>query len=344
MRKLLFLLLISVAFSSSLDSSYFYKSAVNNMIIAFGISGLLIALYYMAGSFLNSPKLMAFSKKETYELIMTLFIFIFFTLWFGGQGAFYNLGFNFIGESKTFLSKLIGNLSMYYTIIEAINFILYTLYSFQINLGTANMGVMFLFQVGPGFKPLITASSYASQLIQIVLGEFVGIRVLFVFIERWLIPYVLPFALLFRSVPFTRSIGNILIAISFALFIIYPFMFYIESKIYEKVFSNVVLSSFKNFFSDFLSIIPSDTGGKITVFAVGIVFSFLKNPWYTTLFFLSGVIIEIFKQVLYQVAYITVIFGGILPFINIFVTLSLAREISKFLGTDIILAALEKVL
>lgn len=200
--------------------------------IALLTGGLIAALYYMLSRLLASPQLEAFAKEEISQWFITFFIVALWLVIYGILGsaisavacsgapscdqfsvAFFALDVVFHQLRSAYLSFL--SIEFFVGFFSSVGF--------SIPLGTPLMAVKWL-----GFSPLSGLAMLSNVVVNVVesLGMLIGLvvgREQLLGLFRDLVPrFLLPLGLLMRGLPFTRITGSSIIAISFAVFFIFP--------------------------------------------------------------------------------------------------------------------------
>jgi sterol desaturase/sphingolipid hydroxylase (fatty acid hydroxylase superfamily) len=132
--------------------------------------------------------------------------------------------------------------------------------------------------------------------------------------------------MLLRAFPYTRNAGEALFALVFALALFYPFMFIFDYEVHKIMQYNIVNP--EKAASNFIH-----KSGLMGVFGPALIVMFLMAGVFVP-FFLGGALSVAFELVRTSVYYIVIV-SVILPFLNIFVTLTVAREIAAFFKTDV---------
>ena len=315
---------------------------VPSMLVLLVISTAIIVVYLL-GSLFDSPALSALAKQEGYEILLTVMIFIAFfsvsALIFdivlvkniaGVEGGFMGTAEQYSKTMVIKISKDVGALSFF-------NTLLYLYYSAPVRFGKAvHAGISFT--LGPALRPLIDGIGVASNLLSVALGEWLANMSLLCFIKRVAVPIMLPIGLLLRSVPQLRGGGNALIAFAFALFIVYPMMLTLNNLAYEMRYGSVAgTSPIQTAVSYFIAEYGVLGGAAILIGVKMITGTFLG-----TLLIISGIMV--FVNTMADIFYTVFVLSFFLGLLNIFVTLTLAKEIARFLGTEINVSAFVKLI
>ncbi|MEW6528718.1 MAG: hypothetical protein AB1391_02400 [Candidatus Micrarchaeota archaeon] len=321
------------------------NSLVANSFFAIVIMVMAIALLYMVGNFFQMPNLIAMAKQEIGEIIITIFIAVFlvgfiFASVFYSPSSQNSPNINFFQQATDYSYRVLHKISYVSSIMMTSNMMLNSVYSLYIPLGPVHKSMSM--QLGPALRPLIDGVSFCLQFLITSYGEWVIFLFMFCFIQKWFIPLFFPFGLFLRTFPHTRGGGNALIAISIALSTIYPFMFYVDSLIFEDQFPHS--SGLGGYVTEFSKAVTTlFTGlGVGAVASLFIAFSFI----YLSSFMVSAILLitALFYNVILETVHLVMIFSIILPIFNVFLTLTFAREIAKMLGTEISISAFAKVI
>lgn len=147
----------------------------------------------------------------------------------------------------------------------------------------------------------------------------------------------LPIGILLKAFPQTRGGGNALIAISIAFFLVYPLMLVVNYQAYEYKYGLLSeRSGVEAIVTDFLESAGFITLAVYAIFLLGAVkqvAGVLALSWALTTFF------DLYTDVIYTVFVLSIF----LPLFNIFITFTFAREIAKYFGTEINIAAFAKL-
>ncbi len=230
-----------------------------------------------------------------------------------------------IDASMAFARLMVAEMVDNYGLLVIYNMVIHTVYSSTMWVGVS-FRAMYNFNLGPVLKPIIDILGTILQYLSLAISEWMVHIVMLCFIKRWTFGLFIPLAILLRSIPYTRAAGEALLALVFALATIYPFMFLVDYEAHKLMQWNltdgrVVLSSFIAKSGIFSIAIP--------LVAIALLAGGVFIP-----FFLSGAISIAFELIRSSVYYI-VVMSMVLPFLNIFLTLTLAREWAKFFNVTV---------
>jgi len=309
------------------------------MIIYFGI-----ALIYMAGQVFNLPTLIATAKDEGFQTLMTVIrvFFIVGLLW--ASNVWYSISIPptppggpadpvyqsagavaMIDAAGAFSRLMVVEMVNSYSMLLMYNMVIHTLYSSTMFIGVT-WRAMYSFNLGPVLKPLIDIIGMALQFLQVGIGEWMMHIILLCMIKKWMWSLFIPVSMLLRALPHTRGAGEALFALAVALAVVYPFMFVFDYEVHKLMSKNLVDSE------SAVSTFIHDTG-IVGVAASVVVVMFLMAGVFMP-FFLGGALnlaFELIRNAVYYVA----IMSLFLPFLNVFVTLTAARETAKVFNVDV---------
>ncbi|MBD3398449.1 hypothetical protein GF412_04460 [Candidatus Micrarchaeota archaeon] len=199
--------------------------------IALLSAGFIVILYYLLGKFLGSPQIDAFAKEELSQWMISVFIA---ASWFAVYAATSGIVSAAIcgGESCSLVTLAFYSLdSVFYEILSAyVGFLSLEIFigvlssiGFSLSMGTPILAVKWLsFSPYGGMAMLSNAVVSIIESIGMLVGLVVGRQQLLEFLFDITPGFLLPLGLFLRSLPFTRTTGSSLIAISFAGFFIFP--------------------------------------------------------------------------------------------------------------------------
>lgn len=302
------------------------------VMISFGV-----AIFYMVGKLLDAPPLIAIARSEILEIAHTTFIVAFFF-------AFFVFATNVVlGEpNRVFDTAMEYSAIMIHKItkdmfwLSALNTLLHMLYAAPLRFGVLYHAVRF--NLGGLLKPFVDGIGTMASLLSFALGEWIANLNVLCFIKKFVPTILLPIGVIFRSIPQTRGGGNALIGLSVALFLVYPLMLYMNYQAYTYQFGDIASrSNVEEITSSFT--LSSGVGAL----AVGLIWLRSITGMLLGIPFLMGLIttvLDVYADVLYTVFVLSIF----LPLLNIFVTLTVARELSKYFGTEINISAFVKLI
>jgi hypothetical protein len=307
------------------------------ILVSFGIT-----LVYMAGQLLNLPNLVAQAKEEGFQTLLTAIRVVFVILLVWASNMWYTISVPASVASDDLVYAEAGAHSMIdgasavsrfmvvemvnsYTMLLLYNMLIHTLYSSTMWVGIT-WRAMYSFNLGPVLKPLIDIIGMALQFLSLGIGEWMMHIVLLCMIKKWMWSIFIPLSLLLRALPHTRGAGEALFALGVSLAVVYPFMFLFDYEVHLLLSENLVNS--EDALTSFVQ-----SSGIIGVAASVVVIMFLMAGAFIP-FFLGGALnlaFELVKNAVYYVA----IMSFFLPFINVFITLTAAREVAKVFNVDV---------
>lgn len=300
-------------------------------------------LLYLFGQFMQSPSLIAKAKDAFYEMGITflrlaLVIGVivaanqWFTLNYTDQGSalvgsppVFSAGDTIIDSAMTYSRRILFEMTQNYSMLLIFNTIIHTIYSATLMFGFV-WRAMFTFNLGPVFRPIIDMIGFSTQFLGVAIGEWMFHLVALCLIKKWTWSLFIPAAILLRAFPATRKAGESLFALTFSLALVYPATFIMNNEIHNMLVSTIpssgsVVANFIN--GSGLVSIGALIFGLAILFA-GVFFPLILNSALT-------VGLELMRSSVYYV----VIVSLLLPFINIFLTLTSAKELSRFFGIEI---------
>jgi len=326
--------------------------------IAMLLVGFAITLVYMMGQVTQSTSLIVASKDEALQLFYTVIrvVFIFGVL-FGANWWYsirtsgitdptslyairssdpWNPGgpMTMIDAAMAYCRSMVVEMVTNYSNLVLYNMVVHTLYSSTMWFGVT-WRVMYSFNLGPVLKPLIDILGMALQFLGIGISEWMLHLVMLCLIKRWTWSLFIPIAIFLRTIPQTRGAGEALFAVVFALAVIYPLMFLVTYETHKVMRNNLVES--QSLVSSFVQ-----KSGILAVTASVLVIMFLAAGVFFP-FFISSALSVAFELIRNAVYYV-VVMSLLLPFINIFVTLTAAREVAKFFNVDVSFMSFVKII
>lgn len=237
-------------------NSNFMNNLVSLSFLALAATAAVVALAYMGGKIAESPRVLTWCKGEVWQvfvsgaLVAAVYIAIgmFCISTPADLAGFFRQGaaaqediMHSFGESEgmyaaaqTYLERLAS-----YTkgvIVE----VRYNMGVYELRSGIQEFRCTlfcFIASLGESYAPHGGESTYPSLLGNTLsIGTVALLSVLFqlfllMYIENGLFLLFLPFAIVMRSVPFMRGFGGALIALVVSLYILYPFMIYVDGVV-----------------------------------------------------------------------------------------------------------------
>jgi len=312
--------------------TWFAPAIIVTIIILFSL-----AVLYMGGQFFQSPNLIALAKDELYQTIITVLRVMFIIGTITAGNLFYSISAAGTSDpiylsnhymidaamafSRTMVAEMINN----YSILVIYNMVIHTIYSSTMWVGVS-WRAMYNFNLGPVLKPLMDIIGMATQYLSLAISEWMVHIIVLCFIKRWMWGVFIPLGMVLRAVPYTRNAGEALLMLTFALGTIYPFMFIFDYEAHKLMKLTLIdgESALQSFIarSGIFSV-----SGALVVLALlmgGVIFPF----------FVGSAVSVAFELIRSSVYYI-VIMSMLLPFLNIFITLTLAREWARVFNVNI---------
>ncbi|NYZ74010.1 hypothetical protein H0O00_02620 [Candidatus Micrarchaeota archaeon] len=304
------------------------------IIVLFGIG-----IVYILGQFLGSPQLIALAKDELFQTGLTVLRVFFLigtltaaTTWYvlsaaGSTDPIYSdpANQNMIDAAMAFARMMVSDMSNHYSMLLIYNMVMHTIYSATMWIGVT-WRAMYSFNLGPVLRPLIDILGSALQFLSLGISEWLLHIVTLCLIKKWMWGLFIPLGMLLRAFPYTRNAGEALLALSFSLAIFYPFMFIFDYEVHKLMKWNIADPS--KAVSTFLQ-----ESGILQVFGSVLVAMFLMAGVFMP-FFMGGALTIAFELIRGAIYYIVII-SIMLPFLNIFVTLTTAKETADFFRTDV---------
>ncbi len=351
------------------------KDYLINSFLAIFISLLISVLSYYAVKVvgqtnINPSSILAMKVQDT---IVTVLIVIIFGGMFMAVGG---TNYGFLRNSMEFTRELVFEASTYIMFLSFLNTGIVLLSQLAVPLP---FNADYVFSVTINFqqavKPLIDASFTIANFYSLLLSEWVGKFFVLCFMRFYAYPVLIPLGVLLRSFNFTKGAGNALIAITLSFFFVYPVMLSFNYALYKSTIGKLSLRKLSPVK------IAIDYVGPIIIYVTSVniatkVFSKLFGPktapnWikkflYTSSGALKGfglfaglaarsfqlvvligglMMITVFvTKILIQSVNLIVVYSFLLTALNVYVTLVLAQEISRHLGTELELSAFTRVL
>jgi hypothetical protein len=324
--------------------------------IALVALGFAIGLLYMLGQLMQMPSMLALAKDEAVQMLYTVLrvVFIFGVLfaaqsWFtvrttGAADPIYSIASHdplnqgappaMIDSAMAFCRSIIVEMITNYSNLVMYNMVVHTIYSSTMWFGVT-WRTMYSFNLGPVLKPLIDIIGMALQYLGLGLGEWMVHLSILCMIKKWTWTLFIPASIFLRALPQTRTAGEALFAIVFALALVYPFMFIATYETHKLMRGNLVDSSqaLQSFVQKSGILAVAGSMLLIVFLAAGVFFPFFV-----------GAGLNVAMEMVRSSVYYVVILSLLLPFINIFVTLTAAREFAKFFNVDVSFMSFIKVI
>ncbi|MFA5077308.1 MAG: hypothetical protein WC488_02685 [Candidatus Micrarchaeia archaeon] len=323
------------------NAEYAAVELMKSTFFALFIMAMAIALMYMAGNFFQLPKVIGFARQEINELIITCLVAVVFLAFLAPLNYSSNLlGFDVFQKATDYSYKMLDKVSTYSSLLITANIAVNSIYTLYVPLGPIRRAMTM--QLGPALRPLIDAVSFGLQFLITTYGEWAVFIFMFCFIQKWFLVFFFPAGLFLRTFPQTRGGGNTLIGLAVALSTVYPFMFYLDGLIFDAQFPAGASTLSASYFLDIIRLIATQViSGTSASILFGALSMLYISPWMVGAVMMAVVM---YFDVMIDVLHLIVIFSLLLPVMNIFVTLTFAREIAKHLGSEINLSAFAKLI
>jgi len=216
----LFLLLSGLSFAA--DVNFIVIVPVVAVIVA-----IIIGLAYMLSTATADPRLGAWAKTELREFVLALFIIAAVSGLFIGTTEFSKAVTgqdDYVEYSIDVVDEMIDSFdAAYISIIKASGKIRIAA-TFSTWAAVPIWFISFIYSSAPlsGIGPVFTSLGIATQGLTNVIFLYEGLRVLIVFLQATIPPIILPLAFAVRLFPFTRKVGNAMIAVSLAGILLLP--------------------------------------------------------------------------------------------------------------------------
>ncbi len=318
--------------TASVFAAWFAPAIFMSIVVFFGI-----ACIYMMGQLLSSPNLIAMAKDEFWQNAVTIFRVAFIAsilfsgnIWFalktdGTTDPVYKNKDNMIDAAMAFSRQMVVEMIGTYSTLLIYNTVIHTVYSSTMWVGVS-FRAMYNFNLGPVLKPIIDIVGTSLQYLSLAVSEWMVHNIVLCFIKRWTWGLFIPLAIFLRAIPYTRNAGEALLSLAFALAVIYPLMFLVSYEAHKLV--SVSLTDNQGAVSAFITksglFSIAATLVAIALFAAGAILPI----------FLSGAVTIAFELIRSSVYYI-IIMSMLVPFLNIFITLTLAREWAKIFNVTV---------
>jgi hypothetical protein len=298
-----------------------------------------LAVVYMLGQLFNSPQMIALAKDEIFQTALTVGRVMLLVALLAAGEMWYSLRavdtsdriynnpnvHSMMDAAMAFARLMVSDMVGHYGMLVMYNMVIHTLYSSTMWVGVT-WRAMYQFNLGPVMKPLIDIVGSALQFLSLGISEWMLHIVTLCLIKKWTWGLFIPLSMLMRAFPYTRNAGEALFALVFALALFYPFMFLFDYEVHKIMKFNLVDA--QKAMGAFLH-----KSGIMSLFGSVLVMMFLMAGVFMP-FFLGGALNLAFELIRGSVYYIVII-SILLPFINIFVVLTAAKEIASFFRVDV---------
>ena len=332
---------------SGVISLWLAPSAFAGLIVLFGL-----ACIYMLGQTFNMPNLTAIAKDEAFQTGLTFLRVGFIAGALVSGNFFYTLNISSISSSTpdaiysnpdnvqtidaalAFARLMTSDMVTHYSMLLFYNMIIHTIYSSTMWFGVT-WRAMYSFNLGPVLKPIIDLIGSALQYLSLGITEWLLHIVTLCFIKKWMWGLFIPIGILLRAFPQTRNGGEAILSLGLTLALVYPYMFLFDYETH-KVLKLTILDA-EDSMDSFLQ-----KSGLLKIFGSAILVMLLMSGVFIQ-FFLASALSLAFELIRGAVYYI-IIMSIFMPFLNIFVTLTAAKETAEFFKADVNFLAFLKII
>lgn len=262
--------------------------------VALGLAVLIVAIFFLVAYFFQSPELIAMAREELAALIFTVFILMF---WLGSDAILNGM------STGVVLSSLPPSLQGIFQPSSSNSGEIQGLAESHIQLALAGVSIiedklidqykeLYLFEALIGFLSTISfpiASPFpAIAIISFSLAPFTGLTLLsnahtviveaigYLITVMWAKEFILLFArdavplllfplgLVLRAIPFYRKTGSSIIALSFALYFVFPFATILSNYLIFDIYQPADFAYMPSMASFFSTSSQQDTQNKIS--------------------------------------------------------------------------------
>ncbi len=200
-------------------------------VIAIILTSAIIGLAYVASGAFGNPRVGAWAKNAFLEMIVSAVIIAIFAVSWAGL----NLAGLDLLESGHFTASLMKNTVQYDLAHVTLIDVLVNLYgNLNVSFGVLFTGVNF--STKTVFKPISDALGIVINALAAAVLEWNLNLFILCFSRANLMGALVPVAVFLRAFHFSRGAGNVLLAVSAALFFVYPFMLSINGVVLVKYF------------------------------------------------------------------------------------------------------------
>ncbi|MEM4335454.1 MAG: hypothetical protein QXY61_00450 [Candidatus Anstonellales archaeon] len=301
---------------------------------------------YLAGKVFNYPitdALLRIKIDEVATTILIIFALTFLYAFVNSSGGYYYLD-EAIKYNDKILWHIIRNLGIF-TIFSTLIYLLYSL-TIYIPIIPGLPLIKFTISIGPALKPIIDMIFQTSNMLSVIVIEWITMKAILCMIKTWWLSFVLPIGVLLRSLSITKDAGNTLIALGIGMYFLYPVLLTMNYDIYEMQIGKAATGGLTNF-DLFFGQMKNFLFGEAPTVLIGIIISGILTV-YTEGSFAIAIIIAwllwLLQNTLLDTIFLLFIISMFLPALNVFITLTFVMELGKLLGTDINVSALTKII
>ncbi len=330
-------------------------------------TSILIALSFMVGRALANPKLTLWSKTEALQLIIS-FSSVFFILitmntfcaidmaevaeLFGtpptSSATVYQAAQDYLNDAALYSHNAMTTVRYHlegYTILAYLN-------AFMCDFATGRVGWGCLFGYsGATQQPF---GGYGAQMAALniffnstIIAHFSALNFLFIllFVYKGFVFIFLPLGIFLRSMPYMRSFGALLIALTLSFLIVYPFMlaiyYLMESVLVDKpdYFPTVSGPALSNFYGDKEKVFPNNDAGGISSLGSGLAQSTMGEGEIYDTYFPHGE--NMFGAIVFaSYAFVAAVF---MPTVALLATIASVVYIARLYGEEIDLSRITQL-
>lgn len=302
---------------------------------------------YLAGKIFNYPITDALIRIKIDEVATTVLIISAVTFLYAfanpsGEGYYYlNEAIEYNNEVLSHVLRNIGIFTIFSTIIH-------TLYSFTVHIPIipAFTLIKLTISIGPALQPIIDMIFQSSNMLAVVVIEWITMKTILCMIKKWWLSFILPIGVLFRSFLITKDAGNTLIALGIGMYFLYPALLTMNYDIYEMGIGKTAVGGLTNFDLLFEHVKTIFSGGWLGILfgilVAGLLILLAQGAWLTLI--IVVVLLWLLLNTIGDTAFLLFVVSLFLPALNIFITLTFVMELGKLLGTDINVSALTKII
>jgi hypothetical protein len=317
------------------------------------VSAITVAIGYMAGQLLSNVKIATWAKTEFFQIIISVFSVAFIIMLLNVfciidiselRGIFgittpsvepcgynittnttvYGSAQNYISDAACFSHNAMVSVRYHleaYTVLSNLN-----IFECSLSVGPIGFGCLFGYS-GTSMQPLggySTVMSAMNVFFNSALVSYVSaLNYLFLlmYIYKGFVLFFLPLGILFRSIPYLRTFGSLLISVALAFLVIYPLLLAIFSLMEDKILA--VPADMPAQYSE--SVFSSTTGFAGT----------LTTAYVERLYFDAGDGRPENPMGAIQYSAAAFIAAIFLPSLALLATIASIRYISKYLGEEI---------
>ena len=345
--------------------------------------GIVLAVSAQSFSGLLGARVGAWGKNQLKEVgksaLIVIFIFLGFAVTNAPADAFYRVSFLQLNNAVYFVETVRGTLVAEFLTMTTVTAMLSMVGNITPYFRPAGI-IGISFSLAPAFRPVFDGLGIILSMMSVSVGEWFVNAWLLAFIKSRMLSLFLPVGLFLRALGLDKT-GDLLIAVAIGFFFVYPFMLSASGFAMERYLqsefgpgSGLVTGTVDGAnpteyasFADCASAHPADlTSGSFSCFwhlqfqapleymegfmsanagtsalLLGVV-QLLTGSLAGTL--LLGFLVFFTGSMLKAASFYVVVVSVLMPLFNLFITLTVIRELAGFMGTTIDLSAFEKLL